>query len=48
MFRNLDLEEVKMKPHWQLQKYPVRINYDSPAHRAGNNKNHESGPEWTD
>jgi len=43
--RNLELEEVKMTPLWQLQKYPVRIFYDSPAHRAGNNKN---CPEGTD
>ena len=46
--RTLDLEEVTMTPYWQLQKYPVRINYDSPAHRAGNNKNHELCPEGTD
>ena len=38
IFRNLELEEVKMTPYWQLQKYPVRINYDSPAHRAGKTK----------
>ena len=36
-----------MTPYWQLRKYPVRINYDSPAHRSGNNKNHESYLEGT-
>jgi len=35
IFRNLELEEVKMTPYWQLQKYPVRINYDSPGQRPG-------------